>query len=52
MDKQQARNTIKETFEQSFDKTRFTTFIKNLLNRIEEAKPGQASAGERTRKAD
>nr|MBC8359901.1 class I SAM-dependent DNA methyltransferase [Candidatus Desulfatibia profunda] len=37
MDKQQARSTIKETFEQSFDKTRFIAFIKNLLNRIEEA---------------
>ncbi len=37
MDKQQARNFIKETFEQSFNKTRFTAFIKNLLNRIEEA---------------
>ena len=37
MDKQQARNLIKETFEQPFDKTRFIAFIKNLLNRIEEA---------------
>ncbi|MEW5949544.1 MAG: Eco57I restriction-modification methylase domain-containing protein, partial [Thermodesulfobacteriota bacterium] len=37
MDKQQARNLIKETFEQPFDKTRFTAFIKNLLNRIDEA---------------
>ena len=37
MDKQQARNFIEETFEQSFNKTRFTAFIKNLLNRIEEA---------------
>jgi hypothetical protein len=37
MDKQQARNLIRETFENPFDKARFTTFIKNLLNRIEEA---------------
>lgn len=37
MDKQQAQNIIKETFEQPFDKTRFTAFVKNLLNRIEEA---------------
>jgi hypothetical protein len=37
MDKQQARTLIKDTFEQPFDKTRFTAFIRNLLNRIEEA---------------
>jgi hypothetical protein len=37
MDKQQARNLIRETFEKPFDKNRFTHFIKNLLNRIEEA---------------
>ena len=37
MDKEQARKLIKETFENPFNKTRFTTFIKNLLNRIEEA---------------
>jgi len=36
MDKQQARDLIKKTFEQPFDKVRFTAFIKNLLNRIEE----------------
>ncbi|MBE3089822.1 MAG: hypothetical protein IMZ45_02155, partial [Actinobacteria bacterium] len=36
MDKQQAKRIIKETFEQPFDKKRFTAFIKNLLNRIEE----------------
>jgi hypothetical protein len=36
MDKQQARNIIKKTFENSFNKERFTSFIKNLLNRIEE----------------
>ncbi len=37
MDKKQAQNIIKENFESSFDKGRFTGFIKNLLNRIEEA---------------
>jgi len=36
MDKQQARQIIKRTFEDSFDKIRFTTFIKNLLNHIDE----------------
>lgn len=37
MDKQQARNLIRQTFEQPFDKVRFILFIKNLLNRIEDA---------------
>ena len=37
MDKQQAKDIIQETFENSFEKERFTGFIKNLLNRIEEA---------------
>ena len=37
MDKQQAQNLIQNTFENPFDKTRFAVFIKNLLNRIEEA---------------
>jgi len=37
MDKTQARNIIQETFENSFDKNRYTLFIKNLLNSIEEA---------------
>lgn len=37
MDTQQARSIIKDTFEQPFEKTRFTTFVKNLLNRIEES---------------
>lgn len=37
MDKQQAQNIICETFESPFDKSRFTGFIKNLLNRIEDA---------------
>ena len=36
MDKQQARKTIAETFENPFDKDRFTGFIKNLLNRMDE----------------
>jgi len=37
MDKQQAQNIIRETFENSFDKKVFTVFIKNLLNQIDEA---------------
>jgi len=37
MDKQQAQNIIRETFENSFDKNRFIGFIKNLLNHIDEA---------------
>jgi len=37
MDKQQAQNIIRETFENSFDKNVFTVFIKNLLNQIDEA---------------
>jgi len=37
MDKQQAKYIIEETFEKPFDKNRFTHFIKNLLNRIDEA---------------
>ncbi len=36
MDKQQAQEIIKETFENSFDKDRFIYFIRNLLNRIDE----------------
>lgn len=38
MDKQQARDLIKKTFEQPFEKARFTVFIKNLLNKIDESK--------------
>jgi len=38
MDKHQAQNFIEETFEQPFDKPRFTVFVKNLLNKIDEAK--------------
>ncbi|MFH1943224.1 MAG: class I SAM-dependent DNA methyltransferase, partial [bacterium] len=37
MDKQQAQNLIRETFEAAFDKERFTRFVKNLLNQIEDA---------------
>jgi type I restriction-modification system DNA methylase subunit len=36
MDKQQAQQIIRDTFENPFDKGRFTGFIKNLLNRIDE----------------
>ena len=37
MDKKQAQALIKETFESPFDKNRFTSFVRNLLNEIEEA---------------
>ncbi len=37
MDKQQARQIIRETFEDKFDKDRFINFIKNLLNHIDES---------------
>ena len=37
MNKQQAQKIIRDTFESSFDKIGFTGFIKNLLNRIDEA---------------
>ena len=37
MDKQQAQQIIRDTFESSFDKSGFTSFIKNLLNRIDDA---------------
>jgi methylase of polypeptide subunit release factors len=37
MDKVQASNIVKNTFEKPFDKTVFISFIKNLLNQIEEA---------------
>lgn len=36
MNKQQAQKIIQETFESRFDKGRFTGFVKNLLNRIDE----------------
>ena len=38
MNKQQAREIIKNTFENSFDKAKFINFIKNLLNGIDESK--------------
>lgn len=38
MDKQQAQQIIRDTFESPFDKVRFTNFIKNLLNSIDESK--------------
>ena len=37
MDKQQARDIVKGTMGASFDKGRFTLFIKNLLNEIDES---------------
>jgi len=37
MNKQQAQQIIRDTFESSFDKNGFTGFIKNLLNQIEDA---------------
>ena len=37
MDKKQAQALIKETFESTFDKGRFVSFVKNLLNNVEEA---------------
>ncbi|MBU0702056.1 Eco57I restriction-modification methylase domain-containing protein [bacterium] len=36
MDKQQAQQLVRNTFENTFDKNGFTLFVKNLLNRIEE----------------
>ena len=38
MNKQQAQEIIKNTFESPFDKVRFTNFVKNLLNNIDESK--------------
>jgi type I restriction-modification system DNA methylase subunit len=37
MDKKQAQEIVKNTFEYPFDKERFISFVKNLLNSIEEA---------------
>src|SRR4030042_3733465 len=37
MDKQQAKQIIRHAFEGSFDQDVFTRFIKNLLNRIDDA---------------
>jgi hypothetical protein len=42
INKQQAQELIKETFESSFDKVRFTRFIKYLLNRIDKSKTFKA----------
>jgi hypothetical protein len=36
MNKQQAQQIIRATFESPFNKSRFTAFIKNLLNRIDD----------------
>jgi hypothetical protein len=47
MDKQQARQLIKDTFEHTFDKGRFTTFIKNFLNSIDESKAFHARGYEK-----
>jgi len=37
MEKHQARNIIRETFESPFEKERFSNFIRNLLNQPEDA---------------
>src|SRR3989337_2326515 len=37
MDKQQAINIVKETFESQFEKRQFIKFVKNLLNQYEVA---------------
>ena len=37
MDKKQAQEIVKNTFENPFDKERFISFVKNLLNSMEEA---------------
>src|SRR5437667_4907920 len=38
MDKQQARNLVRQTLAQSFDKTRFRNFVLELLNDFDESK--------------
>jgi type I restriction-modification system DNA methylase subunit len=38
MNREQASSLIKQTFTQSFDKSRFRNFVLNVLNRIDEAK--------------
>lgn len=38
MDKQQAQDIVRNTFENPFDKGRFIRFVKNLLNYIDESK--------------
>ena len=42
MDAVTARNLVKNTFEQGFDKQRFIYFTKNLLNSYDETKAFQA----------
>ena len=37
MDKKQAQQIIRDTFESSFDKNGFAGFVKNLLNGIDDA---------------
>jgi len=37
MNKEQAKQLIKDTFEAPFDKEKFVIFIKNFLNHIEES---------------
>jgi hypothetical protein len=37
MDKNQAVQLIKQTFEGLFDRDRFRVFVKNLLNMVEDA---------------
>ena len=38
MDLQQAKNLIQVTFNDSFDRTKFIRFIKELLNEVDEGK--------------
>jgi hypothetical protein len=38
MNKEQARNTVRQTLTQSFDKTRFQKFVLELLNEFDESK--------------
>ncbi len=38
MDKQQAKDLVKSTLENQFDKGNFTHFVRNLLNKIDESK--------------
>jgi hypothetical protein len=38
MDKRQAKDLVKSTLENQFDKVKFTFFVKNLLNKIDESK--------------
>ena len=42
MDKQQAKDIVKDTLGNAFDKGRFTHFVRNLLNKIDESKAFQA----------